>query len=89
MLLASLGEAGVPTVGGGLGFGERDAAAGLEEPRVVVPVHLFKGGDLGLLSGPPRSAKSPVLDSQRLEVDSASVKPDRRLRARRPSFAGR
>jgi hypothetical protein len=67
------------TVGGGLEFGERDAAAGLEEPQVVVPVHLFKGGDLGLLSGPPRSAESPDLDSQRLEVDSANVRPDRRV----------
>ena len=89
MLLASFGEAGVLMVGGGLEFAERDVAAGLEEPPVVVPVHLFKGGDLDLLSGPPRSAESPDLDNQRLEVDSASVKPDRRLRARRPSFAGR
>ena len=89
MLLVSLGEAGVLTVGGGLEFAARDVAAGLGEPPVVAPVHLFKGGNPGLLSGPPRSAESPDLDNQRLEVDSASVKPDRRLRARRPSFAGR
>ena len=76
MLLASLGESGALTVGAGLEFADRDVAAGLEEPPVVVPVHLFKGGDLDLLSGPPRSAESPDLDNQRLEVDSANVRPD-------------
>ena len=76
MLLASLGEAGVLTVGGGPEFAERDVAAGLEEPPVVVPVHLFKGGNLDLHSGPPRSTESPDLDNQRLEVDSANVRPD-------------
>ena len=76
MLLASLGEASVVTAGGDLESGERDAAAGLEEPQVVVSVHLVKDGDLGLLSGPPRSAESPDLDNQRLEVDSANVRPD-------------
>jgi hypothetical protein len=43
---------------------------------VVVPVHLFKGGNLDLHSGPPRSTESPDLDNQRLEVDSANVRPD-------------
>src|SRR5215470_7469579 len=41
LLSASLGEAGVLTAGGDLECGERDVAAGLEEPPAVVPVHIF------------------------------------------------
>ena len=60
MLLASLGEASVVTAGGDLESGERDAAAGLEEPQVVVPVHLFKGA-ISACSAVRHAAQNPQI----------------------------
>ena len=45
---------------GGLGFGGRDVADGLEEPATVAPVNSFERGVLDGLLGAPRAA--PVDD---------------------------
>ena len=46
-----------------------------------------EGGDLNLLSVPPRSAESPDLDGQRPEVDSASLLSDQAARGYPVGFA--